>query len=185
MKRPAGPFLTERLVLRTFETDDLDALHAMFGDPRVTRFLDHGPLTREATQGLLTRISGFTAFDAEGRALRLAAVLQETGEVIGDFSLWSGAGDPAQGEIGFVLHPDQQGRGFALEAAQELLRIGFEDAGLHRIIGRCDAGNAASVGLMRRLGMREDAHFRENEGVKGEWADELVFAIHADEWAAR
>jgi hypothetical protein len=126
-----------------------------------------------------------TAIDAAARQLRLAAVIPDSGEVIGDFSLWSGDADQAQGEIGFVVHPDHHGRGLASEAAGMLLKIGFEDAGLHRIVGQCDARNLASASLMRRLGMRQEAHFRENELIKGEWTDGLVFAMLADEWAAR
>jgi RimJ/RimL family protein N-acetyltransferase len=66
-----------------------------------------------------------------------------------------------------------------------VLRLGFEDMGLHRIIGRADARNEASTGLMSRLGLRKEAHFVRNEMVKGEWVDEVVYAMLADEWAGR
>ena len=65
-----------------------------------------------------------------------------------------------------------------------LLRLGFEELGLHRIIGRCDGRNTASAKVMERLGMRREAHFRQNELVKGEWCDELVYAMLAEEWPA-
>ena len=184
MKRPAGPFHTARLLLRPFTTDDLDAFQAMHGSEDVTRYLDYTPRSREESAAMLERISAMTAIDADRQALRLAAVLPETGQVIGDFSLWTGA-DQTQGEIGFVLHPDHQGQGYALEAARELLRIGFEEVDLHRIVGRCDAGNLASARLMERLGMRREAHFRENEKIKGAWTDGLVYAILASEWLVR
>ena len=48
--------------------------------------------------------------------------------------------------------------------------------------GRLDARNEASAGVLARLGMRREAHLRENEFVKGEWTDEFVFAITEDEW---
>jgi RimJ/RimL family protein N-acetyltransferase len=57
--------------------------------------------------------------------------------------------------------------------------------GLHRILGRLDARNAASAKLLERLGMRREAHIVENEFVKGEWTDELLYALLAREWAAR
>lgn len=185
MSQPAGAILTERLVLRPFTPDDFDALHAMFGDPNVTRHLDHGPLSREAVRELLARISPMTGIDAQRNELRLAVELQASGHVIGDVSLWRTSTKHNQGEIGFVLHPEHQGRGYAAESMRELLRIGFEDAGLHRIMGRCDAVNAASASLMERLGMRREAHFRENELIKGAWSDELVYAMLASEWSAR
>lgn len=182
---PDGRVLTERLILRPFTSDDFDALLAMFGDANVARYLDHGPLSREAVGELLARISPMTRIDVEHNELRLAVELQASGEVIGDVSLWRTSTKHNTGEIGFVLHPDYQGRGYALESMRELLRIGFEDAGLHRIVGRCDAENTASASLMERLGMRQEAHFRENELIKGAWSDELVYAMLANEWSAR
>jgi RimJ/RimL family protein N-acetyltransferase len=179
------PILSERLVLRPFTPDDLDALHAMFGDANVTRYLDHGPLSLDAVRELLARISQMTGIDAQRNELRLAIELRGSGQVIGDVSLWRTSSEHNQGEIGFVLHPDHQGRGYAVESMRELLRIGFQDAGLHRIVGRCDAENVASASLMERLGMRREAHFRENELIKGAWSDGLVYAMLAGEWLAR
>ena len=51
-----------------------------------------------------------------------------------------------QGTIGFTLNPQYQGRGFATEAGRALLRMGFEDLGLHRIFASCDARNNAVLG---------------------------------------
>lgn len=84
-----------------------------------------------------------------------------------------------------MFSPDYQGLGLATEGAAELLRIGFDGLRLHRLCGRCDARNQASARLMERLGMRKEAHLVQNERVKGEWTDELVFAILAEEWRAR
>jgi RimJ/RimL family protein N-acetyltransferase len=176
---------TERLVLRPFTPEDFAALHDMFGDERVVRYLDHGPLSREAVRELLARISTLTGIDEEHDGLRLAVELRASGQVIGDVSLWRTSAKHNQGEIGFVLHPEHQGRGFAVESMRELLRIGFEEAGLHRIVGRCDAENRASAALMERLGMRQEAHFRQNELIKGVWSDGLVYAVLASEWSAR
>jgi RimJ/RimL family protein N-acetyltransferase len=118
----------------------------------------------------------------EGDGLVLAAIVRETGTLIGDFTLKFLSAEHRQGEIGFVLHPDHHGRGYATEAAPLILRFGFEQRGLHRIIGRCDGRNTASARLMERLGMRREAHLVENEFIKGEWADELIYAMLAREW---
>jgi RimJ/RimL family protein N-acetyltransferase len=89
-----------------------------------------------------------------------------------------------QGEVGFVVHPEHHGRGYGREGALVILRLGFEELRLHRMIGRCDARNTASARLMERLGMRREAHLLENEFVKGEWTDELDYAMLDREWAA-
>jgi RimJ/RimL family protein N-acetyltransferase len=66
-----------------------------------------------------------------------------------------------------------------------MLRLGFEGLGLHRIIGRLDGRNRASARVLEKLGMRREAHFVENEYVKGEWTDEVVYAILDREWRSR
>ena len=48
------------------------------------------------------------------------------------------------------MHPDHHGRGYAREAAQAALRLGFEGLDLHRIYGRCEPRNTASAALMQR-----------------------------------
>jgi RimJ/RimL family protein N-acetyltransferase len=93
--------------------------------------------------------------------------------------------DHRTGEIGFVFHPDFHGQGYAAEASVELLRLGFEELGMHRIIGRLDHRNTGSAKLLERLGLRLEAHFVRNEFLKGEWTDELVYALLADEWEQR
>ena len=184
MRTPAYPIETSRLLLRPFVAEDLDALFDMRSRPEVTRYLYWEPATLDEVRPELDRRRRMRTLEEEGGDLHLAAVLREDGTVVGDVSLdWLSA-KHRQGEIGFVFHPDHQGRGLAREAATEMLRLGFEVFDLHRIIGRCDARNDASAGLMRRLGMRQEAHFVQNELFKGEWGDELVFAMLASEWEA-
>jgi len=181
---PDLPLRTDRLLLRAFTAGDLAALTAYRSRPDVTRFLYHDPYDDAAARAALDRLRRRTALRAPGDGLNLAIVLPETGEVAGDVLLiWTSA-DHRQGEIGYVLHPDHAGRGYATEAARELLRLGFEGLGLHRIVGRLDARNTASARVLERLGMRREAHLRENEFVKGEWTDELVYALLDREWRA-
>lgn len=175
--------MTSRLVLRPFRPDDLDALHKIQSREDVTQYLYESPRSLDESRATLDTYMKTTALEAEGDALRLAVTVD--GEVIGHVMLsWLSAAHRG-GEIGFVLHPDHHGRGYATEAAREMLRMGFDDLGLHRVIGRLDAANTASGRVLEKLGMRKEAHFRENEMVKGRWADEAVYAMLAEEWQAR
>jgi len=61
--------------------------------------------------------------------------------------------------------------------------LAIDDLGLHRVIARVDARNDASARLARRLGMRQEAYLVRNEWFKGEWTDELDFALLEEEWA--
>jgi RimJ/RimL family protein N-acetyltransferase len=175
---------TERLLLRPWRESDLDDLHAMRSLPDVVRYLYGEAHSRERSEEMLAESLTWTRVAAEGDCLSLAAERREDGRVIGDLSLWLRSAEHLQGEIGFVFHPDAQGQGYAREAATAVLEIAFGELGLHRVFGRTDGRNDASAALMRRLGMRQEAHFRENEMFKGAWGDELVFAVLESEWRA-
>lgn len=185
MLRPDYPLRTERLDLRPFTTGDLDDLYAIQRLPQVARYLYWQPRSREQVREALRRSAAQHTLTDEGQNLSLAVRLHGQDRVIGQVNVAWLSRASRQGEIGFAFHPDVHGRGLAAEAANLLLALAFEGLGLHRVIGRCEARNTASAALMGRLGMRREAHLVENEWVKGEWNDELVYAILDREWAAR
>ena len=156
----------------------------MYGRADVARYLYHEPRTEDDVRELLGRKLAMQAISAEGETLALAIVPRDLGSVVGDCVLTMTSEAHRQGEIGFVVHPDHQGRGYATEASRELLRIAFEDLGLHRVVGRLESRNAASSRVLEKLEMRREAHLIENEFVKGEWQSELVYAILDREWNA-
>jgi len=181
---PEYPIVTERLVLRPFAGADLDALVPIHSDPGVVRYL-YGPARdRDELRDVLAQKAQRTVLAKEGDGLNLAAVIADTGELVGDVSLEWRSEPHRLAEIGYLLNPAFTGRGYATEAARALLRLGFDGLGAHRIIGRLDARNTASARVLERLGMRREAHLVENELVKGEWTDELVYAMLDREWAA-
>ena len=122
---------------------------------------------------------------ADGDPLVLAAIDMESGRTIGEFMLRLHSSRSRQGEIGWIIHPDLQGRGLATEGAAEMLRLGFEALGLHRITAGCDPRNVASLRVMEHLGMRREARFVEAEFIKGEWIDDIICAILESEWRSR
>jgi RimJ/RimL family protein N-acetyltransferase len=93
------------------------------------------------------------------------------------------SGELRQATVGWLLAWKYQGQGLATEAVRALVTAGFRELGLHRISARTGEDNVRSWRLMERLGMRREAHFRESHEVKGEWRDEFVYAVLADEWS--
>lgn len=182
MLRPTYPIETPRLLLRPLTPGDEEALYDVQSRPEVARYLYWEPRSRERVREVLADRDGRHTLEAEGDVLVLAMTLKDSHDLIGTVNLAWLSSEHRQGEIGFALHPDRHGRGLAREAAEVMLRLGFDSLGLRRVIGRCDARNGPSAGLMERLGMRREAHFRQNEFVKGEWCDELVYAMLASEW---
>jgi RimJ/RimL family protein N-acetyltransferase len=180
--RPDYPVTTERLRLRPYDSSDLASLYDIYRRPDVAQYLYWEPVSRREAKDDLRRRLAQTAFAHEGDRLTLAVCIAADGTHCGDVTLKWTSETHRQGELGFVVHPDHQGQGFATEASAAILGIGFDLIGLHRIIGRCDARNVPSARVLQRLGMRQEAHFRHNEVFKGEWGDELVFALLEDEW---
>jgi RimJ/RimL family protein N-acetyltransferase len=185
MVMPEYPLRTARLALRPYAPDDLDALHDIQSRPEVTRYLLFDARDRDQARKSLAEKIQATGPDGEGGSLTLAVVLPETGDLIGEALLFFRSREHALGEIGYMFHPDHAGHGYATEAARVMLRLGFEEYGLHRIVGRLDARNTASARVLERLGMRREAHFRQNEIIEGEWTDEFVYAILRAEWQER
>ncbi|WP_238165756.1 GNAT family N-acetyltransferase [Kribbella caucasensis] len=149
MVRPAYPLVTARLKLRPFAAADFEDLYAINSRPDVTRYLYSEPGDAAQVREVLDQKIGESMLDEVGQRLSLAVVRPELNRVIGEVHLQWLSREHRQGEIGFVFHPDHHGKGFATEAAAVVLQLGFADLGLHRIIGRLDAGTSVRPGYWR------------------------------------
>jgi RimJ/RimL family protein N-acetyltransferase len=181
---PDRPVETNRLILRPFTSDDFDDLYAYQSRPDVAKYLSWDARDHVQVREALALQCAETVLGADGDWLTFAVVWREAGTVVGEAGLKLISGENRQGEIGFVFNPDYHGRGLATEAASSLLMLGFGSIGWHRITGSCDARNRRSARLMQRIGMRQEAHFVHNQIVKGQWTDELIYAVLDHEWRA-
>ena len=173
---------TERLLLRRYREDDLDRLFAIQSLPEVARYLYWEPRTRAQVEPALALRIAQTRLEHDDDAVSLAVERLEDGLLIGDLTIFLRSLTHRQVEVGYVFHPDAGGHGYATEAARALVDLAFDDLDAHRVFACTDARNTASAALLRRLGFRQEAHFREAEIFKGAWGDELVFATLATEW---
>jgi len=181
---PDYPIETERLLLRPFNRGDVDAVFSYRSRPDVAEFLFDEPMSHDECAEAVRARAGQVGFSGEGDKILLAVERKDDARLIGEVSLiWRSVADQ-QAEVGYILHPDGQGRGLATEAGRAMLGFAFEVAGMHRVYARCDARNVASAKVMARLGMRQEAHFREHAHFKGRWDEELIFAILDRDWFA-
>jgi RimJ/RimL family protein N-acetyltransferase len=183
--KPVSNVETERLLLRPFTQADYASLFAYQSRPDVTRYLEWDARTEDQVREALDTKIRATSIASEGDFLALAAESKETGAVVGDFTLGLFSREHAGGELGYIIHPDHHGRGYATEGGHAVLSIAFEELGMHRVIGRLEPRNIASARVLEKLGMRREAHFVENEYLKGEWQSEAVYAILDREWRDR
>jgi RimJ/RimL family protein N-acetyltransferase len=185
----AAPIPTARLTLRLFTLDDVEDSLAYQSREDVVRYMLFDALSREETLERTTIRLGTRSLENDGDFLVLAVELPAAADaparVIGDVNLQLKSAASAQATIGWAMHPDYQGRGYAAEAAAALLDLGFGTVGLHRVFAELDPRNAASAALCVRLGMRHEAHLVEELYFKGGWGDTDVYAILDREWSAR
>lgn len=182
--RPTYPVLTERLRLRPLTVADVPALLSYRGRADICRYLPFEPMTQEVLLGRLAGDFARTAITEPGQGVTLGVELVG-GPLIGDVVLMFHNEEHRAGEVGYVFAPQFHGHGYATEAVAAMIELGFAELGLHRIVACLDARNDASARLAERLGMRREAHFVSNEIFKGEWADEVIYAVLADDWSAR
>jgi RimJ/RimL family protein N-acetyltransferase len=172
---------TPRLILRRWREDDLDALAAMNADPEVMRYVGDGSVRdRQQTAAGLAQVE--REWDERGYGL-FAVEVRESGRLAG----WVGLAVPAflpevlpAVEIGWRLGREFWGAGIATEAARVVLRFGFDDRGLDRIISIRHVDNRASGRVMDKLGLR----FDRATVVPGHGQPVEVYAITRDEYLA-
>ena len=178
------PLETQRLLIRRFTTDDVDDRIEYLSDAEVARYEYWEPLTSREAVRQMTEAESAVEPGQEAQWLELAVVLKGEQKVIGNISIKVLSRQHRFGEVGWILNPRYQGHGYATEAANAILRFGFDELDLFWVISFCDVRNSASYHLMERLGMQRLAQFKGNKLAKGEWRDEFVYSILAPEWQA-
>lgn len=180
-RKPWFPVLTERFLLREFGDGDFDDVHDYAADPRVARFMDWGPNTREQSVHFMAlKLAEQARWPRD--EVTLAVEHRADGRVIGSIRLAVSDRPNLTGDFGYSFHSAYWRKGYATEAARAVIDVGFRALGLHRIWAECDVENLGSWGVMQKLGMRREAHHRDGKRIKGEWRDRYLYAILAEEW---
>ncbi|MEU6036123.1 GNAT family protein [Actinomadura sp. NPDC047616] len=169
------------VMLREFTADDVDAVLAVYGDPKVTAHLSFEPRTRDQVAQTLKSV--MAASQEEHRTEYSLAVVYD-GQTIGFARLAVDAQHPGQSsaQLGFALRASHWGQGLGAATVRLLLRLGFQELGLYRLWGARSPDNLVSARLMSSLGMIEEGRIRGHIRVRGQWRDSIVHSILADEW---
>ena len=163
---PGIPTLTTpRLVLRPFQSDDLDELAAIHAEESFWWYPLRSAMSKDDTVGFLERVLARYESDRFG----IEALLDRgSGTMIG----WAGLAVPhflpeilPAVEVGWRLSTPWRGRGLATEAGAAALEFGFTTGGLERIVSIYEPENIASGRVMEHLGL---TYWRSATGNRGE-----------------
>lgn len=150
-----APFLrTERLILRPHRRTDAAAWHAIQSEPSVLEYLPWPRRTRrQSYRHLVHRTRHVTLVQADDF---LALAVVHDGRLIGDVSLHlrDVAAEVRSAEIGWIVGPEWEGRGYAREAATAMLDLALGELGARQVTAVMDPANTRSIALAERLGFR-------------------------------
>ncbi len=159
---------TARLRLRPLVAEDLDAIHGIWVEPGVRKYLWDGErISREKAETVLA--SSIESFENYGFGI-WAVIHREKGDLIG-FCGFRFLDDTPEIELLYGISTPYWGTGLATEAARAAIRYGFEEVGLDRILGIADRENIASRRVLEKAGMRFE-QYTSHEG-----RDETHYAI--------
>jgi ribosomal-protein-alanine N-acetyltransferase len=164
-------FRTERLLLRPARADDLEGLHAILSNPRAMAYWSSPPHADiEKTRDWLASMIAIQPSEGED------FIVEFEGQLIGKAGLWRFP------EIGFILHPDHWGRGFAKEALSLVFDRAFGVHGLQKVDADVDPRNEASLNLLAGLGFHETGRKERTWLVGDQWCDSVYLALDAESW---
>lgn len=169
-----------RVILREFHSNDLDRVAALVGDDRVTASLSFDSRSRDQATEMLSGILG-RAKQQPRTEYYLAVTTAEDG-LVGFARLELNGVQAAK--LGGASAADYWGRGYAIDAARTLMDFGFRILKLHRISAAMGPDNAASIKLVRRLGMTYEGRIRDHVHTNGQWRDSLLYSVLAHERTA-
>ncbi len=177
------PVETDRLILREFTVDDWLALHLYGSDPEVMKGLLLLPNSEEYSREVVNQFISYQHEEPRTRC-ELAITLASTGELIGASGVRVVWPRNREASMGYVLRRDTWGKGYATEAASEILRLGFDLFEAHRVFGDVDAENVGSIRVLEKLGMTREGMFRQGfwSPAHGSWRDVYHYAILEYEW---
>jgi RimJ/RimL family protein N-acetyltransferase len=178
---PQPALITDRLILRVYEEADWAAAHEYGGDAETSQYQAWGPNTEDETRQFIQRcIEGSEQPKEKGYFYAIA--LKADRAMIGGCNLCYTDRVNREAMIGYTLSRRYWNQGYTTEAAAALLRFGFEDLGLHRIISWCTPENIGSWRVMEKIGMSREGQEHEAAWFKGKWHDWVRYAILDREW---
>ncbi len=172
--------ITPRLRIREFIESDYQALRDM--DMRADFNTYERDFATEADTHASLDESISTQMEIPRTVYRMAITILPDDTVKGVIKISSQQAKIREWEVGWAVHPDEWGKGYATEAAWHVIDWAFRELNLHRVVADCHAFNAASIRVMEKLGMRFEGRIREVRWVNGVWWDECVYAALDREW---
>lgn len=141
---------TDRLILRPIQISDVDEIFFLRSDSRILKYLDIPPA--KSSIDVLKFIEKIKTGTGNKECYYWGITIKPKENLVGTICLWNISDDKKTADIGYVLHPDFQGKGFMQEAISEVINTGFEVLNLTTIDADVDPENLKSIALLEKKG---------------------------------
>ncbi|MBK7105513.1 MAG: GNAT family N-acetyltransferase [Ignavibacteriae bacterium] len=166
---------TKNLILESFTIQDANEIFIIRSDDRVTKYLDrdnHKSIddTKEMIQRIIKSYEDKTGINW---------IIREklSSEVVGYIGYWTLIRESARAEIGYALKPEYWGKGYMSEVFQKIIKFGFNEFGLHSIMGNVNPLNIKSIKVLEKFGFKKEAYFREDYLYNGKYLDSAIYCL--------
>lgn len=166
---------TANLALENFTIQDAKELFKIRSDDRVTKYLDRdNHKTIEESETMVREI-----IHSYENKIGINWILREkvSSEAVGYIGFWRLIRESARAEIGYALKPEYWGKGYMSEVFPTIIKFGFNEFGLHSIMGNVNPQNESSIKVLERFGFKKEAHFREDYLYKGKYLDSAIYCL--------
>ena len=173
--------ITERLLLREITWNDLEDIHRLHSVPEVDEFNTLGiPGNLDVTRELIRHDIEAKTVDPQSR-YTWRIILKNTGDFIGLAGMTLSNDKYRLGEIYYKLLPAYWGKGYATEVVRNLIVVGFDKFGLHKVEAGVACENERSIHVLEKAGMIREGLRRKILPIRGEWKDNYHYAIVEDD----
>ena len=166
------PIITERLKLRQFRAQDLEAIHVYATDLDVVKYTDWGPNAGIAVTKAVLDARLKSQKMAKMERYEFAITLKKTGELIGSIGITP---KKTLAVFGYVLNKNFWNRGYVTEAVQALLKFAQKRFGLKKFRATCHVSNIGSRRVLEKCGLRLVRTIKKHKKIRGKWRDTFVF----------
>ena len=171
---------TQRLILRQITQEDDKSLLEVLSDEDTCKYLTHNAVND--IEGIKRMIGGMQRFFDEKQRIRWGIAQKTDNVLIGHCGFFDIDRFNCSAEISYCIKRELWGQGLMTEAVDAMLRFGFEDYGLNRIVANVIKDNAGSVKVLQKLGFVQEGILRESLLKNGQYHDLIAFSILKSEY---
>ncbi|WP_313529886.1 GNAT family N-acetyltransferase [Sphingobacterium multivorum] len=171
---------SERLAIRPIMPEDSRAIFGYRSDKETNKYQGWIPDSLAEVDAFIAKNPSI--FNLPESWFQLIMIDKIAKAVIGDIGVHFFGTEHLQVELGCTIKKESQQQGYAKEGLKTVAEVLFRQYNKHRIIASVAPENKASIQLLTSLGFRQEAHFVKSYFHNGQWEDDVVFAILAEEW---